>query len=190
MPMTRTFLAIEVDAPTRTFMAARVATLRSLLPSVRFVAADTWHLTLAFLGDLDEAQVQAACASAAAVAHATAPFVVRVAGLGTFGDATAPRVIWLGVAGMLAELRACQERVGTALDRAGLGHDGRFSPHLTLARLRQPLPPTEAAALQEAQTQASVGPDFTVTHIAVMRSDLTPSGARYSALARAPLAGA
>ncbi len=190
MTLTRTFLAIEVDEPTRAFMAARVATLRPLLPSVRFVAPDTWHLTLAFLGDLSEDQVGVASTAAMEAASETAPFTLHVTGLGTFGDGDAPRVIWLGVGGMVAELRDAQGRVRGALDRAGLRQDGRFSPHLTLARMRRPLPPAEAAALREAATVTSDGPAFTVAHIAVMRSDRTADGARYTAMARAALAGA
>lgn len=187
MSLIRTFLAIEVDAPTRAYMATQVAALRSRLPSVRFVAEDTWHLTLAFLGDLTDEQVAAASTAAEEAARATAPFTLHVAGLGTFGDVPAPRVIWLGVGGMVAELRAAQGRVRVALDGAGLGSDGHFSPHLTLARLRRPLPTEEAEALRVALAQPSNGPDFTTTHIAVMRSDRTPTGAHYTAMARAAL---
>jgi 2'-5' RNA ligase len=184
---TRTFLAIELDDATRAFIAARMEPLRAALPGVRFVGGETWHLTLAFLGELDDAQLAAAEAAAHSAATGSAPFALHAADLGTFGGMNAPRVIWVGVGGDVAALRALQARVTEALAARGLHHDGRFSPHITLARLRQPLAPAEAAALRVALNVQTQGPDLPVTAISVMRSDLAPSGARYTCLARAAL---
>ncbi len=184
---TRTFLAIELDDTTRAFIAAQVAPLRAALPGVRFVGSATWHITLAFLGELDDAQVIAAQGAARVAATASAPFVLHAGGLGTFGDLHAPRVIWVGVGGDVQALRATQARVAAALAEHALRHDERFSPHITLARLRQPLAPPEAAALHDALADPTQGPNLSVTAISVMRSDLAPTGARYTCLARAPL---
>jgi 2'-5' RNA ligase len=53
---TRTFLAIELDDATREFIRAQMQPLQAALPRVRFVGSETWHITLAFLGDLDDTQ--------------------------------------------------------------------------------------------------------------------------------------
>lgn len=184
---TRTFLAIELDDATRAFIAAQAQPVQAALPRVRFVASDTWHITLAFLGELDDAQLAAAHAAAQAAAAQSAPFVIRAGGLGAFGAEGAPRVIWIGVGGDRAALQATQAHVAAALAEHSLAHDGRFSPHITLARPRQPLTPAEAVAFRELRAHVVWGPDLPVTAISVMRSDLAPSGARYTCMARAPL---
>ena len=187
MPHIRTFLAIELDAATHEFIATLAQSLQATLPGVRFVGSETWHLTLAFLGELNEAAVTAAQVAAQAAASQAHPFVVHATGIGTFGKPGAPRVIWVGLGGELAALTHLREQVMLALAQQTLHHDNYFSPHITLARLKKPLSDAEAAALQTAKADTRVGPAMPVTHISVMRSDLSPTGARYTCMLRAPL---
>ena len=188
MPRVRTFLAIELDAPTHDFIAALAQSLHAEMPGVRFVSSETWHLTLAFLGELDEVAVTAAQEAAQSAASQIPPFTLHATGIGTFGKPTTPRIIWVGLGGDHAALVNLQQQVVHDLDQQHLHHDGFFSPHITLARPRQPLSDVENAALQAAMRDITVGPAMPVTHISVMRSDLSSAGARYTCLFRAPLA--
>jgi 2'-5' RNA ligase len=191
MPETsiRTFLAVELDATVRAAIATRVHVLAAAMPAVRFTAPETWHITLAFLGDLAPDQVNAAREAARAAAIGAVPFAVILGKGGFFGAQAAPRVIWLGLDGDIEQLRSLQQRVIAALSARGLGSDDqRFTPHITLARPRGPLDPQAVAALRQLVAEAGSGTRLSVEAISVMKSDLLPAGARYTCLERVPLA--
>ncbi len=102
--------------------------------SVRWVAAEGAHLTLAFLGDVDRDALSDIGATVAAAARAHAPFPLALGALGAFPDLERPRVVWLG-------LRLGEEDLVALADdvRRRLGRDDAapFRPHLTLGRVRQ-----------------------------------------------------
>ena len=188
MALTRTFLAIELDEPTRAFIRERVSTLAPELPGVRFVAPATWHITLAFLGELDDAQLAATQAAARQAAATTGPFTLHVGRGGTFGRDDAPTVIWLGVAGMTTALFALQQQIVAALHAHHIAfNETRYVPHITLTKLRDTLTPPAAQALRTFKAGAIQGPPMPVTAISVMKSELAPTGAHYTALAHAIL---
>ena len=118
-----------------------------------------------------------------------APFDISVAGLGAFPSPTRPRVLWAGLREGREALSSLAEAVDVALARLGFPRDDRaFSPHVTLARVREP---RRAPALAEALTAAATQPfgRVGVREATLMRSDLSPRGARYTPLAAAPLSG-
>jgi 2'-5' RNA ligase len=186
--MTRTFIAIELSDEARAALRAEIARLARALPGVRFVDPASLHLTLAFLGELDNdllAEAIAATEEAAAEAH---PFTLRIDGLGTFGPPYAPRVVWVGVAGKTQALLAVQSRLARALAARSFPPEERpFAAHLTLERLKERLS-TEALARLTALVQASSaasrkrGATMHVEALAVMKSELLRSGARYTRL--------
>jgi 2'-5' RNA ligase len=139
-----------------------------------------------FLGSVDDTRVQSVIDALHTAAGAHAPFELEVGGLGAFPTPTRARVLWAGLVGGVAPLSALAASVEDGL--AGLGfprEDRAFSPHITLARVREP---GRAPALAEALGAASgrrFG-RFAVPEMALMRSDLSPKGARYSVLAPIP----
>jgi 2'-5' RNA ligase len=185
--MTRVFLAFELPDTVRATIAARVSELARGLPGVRFTAPATWHLTLAFLGELDDAQVMAANA-AATVARSHGPIQLALGQIGTFGRPDAPRVIWLGLRGDIRALEQFQRQVVATLAHHDLRCDDRFAPHITLARPKRPLAPTAAQFLISAQSDPAPSGAWVVNTLSVMRSQLTPQGAQYTPLLQAPLA--
>ncbi len=188
MAKTRTFLALEIDQPTKDYLRSIVQSLTTVLPSVRFVASGTWHITLAFLGDLEETQLLAAQRAAQVAASGHTRFSWHVEGIDIFGSEEAPHVIWTGLGGDLAALNALQQAVVTALTAEQLTCDERFSPHITLARPKVAFTAVEQVAFAAARAQSVRGPDTFAEAISVMRSDLAPSGARYTRINLAPLA--
>jgi 2'-5' RNA ligase len=195
MAMTRTFIALDLSEAARAALRGELRRLAQALPDVRFVDPASLHLTLAFLGELDDETLAAVIALAGEVARHAAPFELALAGLGVFGPPAAPRVIWAGVGGETRPLLALQRRLAAALEAEGFPHEQRpFAPHLTLARLKRPL---DAAARQRldkllassASTSASRTPRWRVADLRVMRSELAATGARYTALSVAPLLG-
>jgi 2'-5' RNA ligase len=105
--------------------------------------------------------------------------------VGVFGPVYAPRVLWVGVGGATDRLRAAQRGCVVELDARGLPHDDKpFAAHLTLARRQRALSPDEQTRLQAIMAEpAPPNVAWQADEIAVMASELHPSGARYRRLA-------
>jgi RNA 2',3'-cyclic 3'-phosphodiesterase len=189
--MARIFIALALSDAARETLRREERLLARVLPDVRFATPDDLHLTLVFLGEVDEATLAQVIALVGEVASHARPFELSLAGLGVFGPPHAPRVIWAGVGGDTQRLLALQRRLADALESLGFSREQRpFSPHLTLARLKRPL--DDAAAQRLRATLAGPPPAPTrwlVDDLRVMRSDLAATGARYTALSVALLAG-
>ena len=146
--------------------------------NVRIVARPLWHITLAFMGDApDERAADASAAVAAGVsrwrARAEAPPRLRLAGGGRFGRRRFT-VLWVGLRGDVASLRALGEAVRRELKRARLAYDPKpLRPHLTFARPGEKLSAAELAADLAALDEYE-GPEWTVTAVHLMRSHLGP----------------
>jgi 2'-5' RNA ligase len=187
--MTRTFLALELPETIKAVLRRRIEGLAHALPDVRFVDVAGLHLTLAFLGELDNAQLAAATEAAEEAASAHAPITLRLARLGTFGSARSPRVIWVGLAGEVAQLGALQSTLADALAARGFPREARpFAPHLTLARIKKPLSDDLLAALARLQGEPAPDAAWQADALSVMKSELLRPAALYTALSRWPLA--
>ena len=95
----RTFIALDLP-PDFADDAAALARRLSASMEGRFLKRDTYHLTLAFLGDVDEAQLAAATDALEAACAGASPVPLRSDGLGKFGRAT-DATLWLGIACLL-----------------------------------------------------------------------------------------
>ncbi len=187
--LTRTFIAVELPGVARAALQAHIARLSRALPRVRFQPPDSLHLTLAFLGELDDEQLATATQAAVAAAPAVSPFTLTVAGLGVFGPPSAPRVLWCGVGGDVPALLRLQAALADQLDAAGFPREQRpFAPHLTLARFKQPLDPAALQRLLGILANPSVAKTpFAVDSLSVMQSELLRPAARYTRLRACPL---
>ena len=153
------------------------------------------HLTLKFLGDIDPADLgkirEALCGAASAVG----PFRLACRGVGGFPGLARPRVVWVGLDDCPG-LAALRERIEDGLAAIGFERDERaFHPHLTLCRVKTPScaraigrAAEEAGAAGAAGAVDGTGPwEFTVESFVLMRSELSPKGARHTVLERIPL---
>jgi len=178
----RTFVALPLSDEA---MAA-VEGLRAVLPpapsGMRWTAAQQLHLTLAFLGDLDGVELADVCVAARCAAAEHAPFDADLRGLGAFPQAGRARVAWVGWGAGAGAVAALHSALVRALARPA---DRRpFSPHVTIARARDPL--DLRAWLAAAPAWAS--PAWRVGAIDVMTSELTREGAVHTLVERCPLA--
>jgi 2'-5' RNA ligase len=195
---TRTFLAIDVPSNLADRMTKLQHKLAPLAPDFRWVDAIPFHLTLAFLGDVPFAELNEICEVARQAARACKRFEVQVAGLGAFPKPERPRVVWAGFAGPgLEPLAALHGEIVSGLRRIGRPpEDARFTPHVTLGRLKPgagrgktPSPAPDLSAIVSDHRQWSPGA-LTVGEVVAYSSTITPEGPTYAALARAPLASA
>ncbi|MFF9087138.1 RNA 2',3'-cyclic phosphodiesterase [Streptomyces sp. NPDC014991] len=167
-------------------LAAEAARLRTLpgAGGLRWTARPGWHLTLAFYGEVTDDLVPALSDRLSRAAHRTAPFALRLAGGGQFGQG---RALWAGVRGDVEALRLLAGRAEAAARKAGMptGEHRRYKAHLTLARSRETVDVRPfVTALAE-----FAGSTWTVADLALVRSSLPRSGVpgeqpRYEAVAR------
>jgi 2'-5' RNA ligase len=185
----RLFVALEVPEVVRREVARRVAGLRDRLPRARWVDAEVMHLTLLFLGQVEEGQVPALTAALGEAFAKHAPLELRLSGGGTFPPRRPARVAWIGMEAP-EELAALQADAAAAAT-ASIGfepEDRPYHPHVTLARC-EPFWPRDAAEKFTAAFPGAVGQPWMADHGVLFESKLSPRGARYRVVAALPLTG-
>lgn len=181
----RCFVALELPALVREAAGETLRELKRAGADVKWVRPENLHVTLKFLGEVDEARapelgqaVQAACAGCP-------PLALGLGGAGAFPSPQRPQVVWLGLTGQVAELAALAARVEGAMEGLGFPPEGRpFQAHVTLGRLRRgkggrPGPPSAPLTHALLGLAGRKGPDFTAASVALLKSTLTPQGSIY-----------
>lgn len=190
----RLFVAAEPSARVRREAAATADMLRSSLEAkrvfhkFRWVPPENLHLTVWFLGELTDERT-AGVINALAPALAETPFRIHLSGLGTFPPTGPPRVIWMGVVEGLEALSRLHDEVAVRLRHWGFQKESRpYSAHLTLARVKDPLPAEVRAVLREVlgECPADAG-SCRIDALTIFRSRTSPAGAVYEPLLRVPL---
>ncbi len=155
------------------------------LPEAHWVAQEQLHLTLRFIGDADDGTFAAIRAALAKVKGT--PFDLALEGVGHFPPGKRARVLWVGMEHNETLLKLTQD-VALALVTAGVPPEERpFSPHITLARFREP--PVGGIGPFEERHRDFALPPFTVTAFYLYSSVLTPKGALHTREATYPLTG-
>lgn len=151
---------------------------------ITWVPADRLHLTIRFIGEVDDGKAPAVCKVLAAPLGVGA-FNLTLAGAGAFPKGGPPRVLWVDVTDGRERLRAIEQEVNSRLAPLGIPEEERaYHPHLTLARVR------EAAGLRNARLLEGlmdhiVGTVYVVA-ITLFQSKLSPKGPTYTPLLRIP----
>jgi len=189
MKAVRAFVAVLIDDELRRNIAAAQDSVREYAPEVKWVAPENFHITLKFLGEIDEQTVPEASAAIEAVAGAFAPFELSFAGLGVFPDLTRAKVVWVGADRGAVELASLALAADNAV--AGLGVSKQSAPfraHLTVGRVKTMRPPAGLArGISEAHA-ADLGTQR-VESIALMRSELMREGPIYTPISIHGLGG-
>lgn len=171
----------------RAALGREIERLRPRARGIAWVASENLHVTIKFLGSVEPERLGHVAEALEAVAAGREPFALAVRGLGAFPTASRPRVLWAGIADGRAALEALASGVDSALDALGFARESRaFSAHVTLGRAREPRRDTALASELGASSGRPFG-GFTVKEVALMRSDLSPRGARYTRLGAWPL---
>ena len=183
----RLFVAIDLDDDARSAIAAEQKRLAEALAqgsSLKWVRPEQLHLTLAFLGELDEARATAVIDRMDADIVEVDPFPIVFAGFGVFPPHGAPRVLWIGVAAGALDVIDVQRHVARRLSRVGVALDARpFHPHLTLARWRDRRL-TDRRRVAAADGGADVA-RVEVSGVTLYQSRVSSSGPVHTAIVRA-----
>jgi 2'-5' RNA ligase len=132
----RAFIAIEFAAATVNRISATIEQLKPRIVGIRWVAPANYHLTLKFLGNIDESQIEPIGHALANALHPFQRFTINAKGLGVFPSVKRPRVLWVGLVG--SPLTTLAVAVEAALVPLGFPREEKaFTPHLTIGRWRQ-----------------------------------------------------
>jgi 2'-5' RNA ligase len=179
----RSFIAIELPEAVKLNLSQLEVQLKlGRQSSVKWVAPDSIHLTLKFLGNIVVESTKDIVQAMAEAAQGIPPFRLEVKELGVFPNLKRVQVAWVGLQGEVDKLGQLQQRLDANLSRLGFAPEGRsFTPHLTIARLRDKASPAERQAFGQLiiSTRFEAGM-FTADALSLMKSQLTREGPIYS----------
>lgn len=185
----RLFIAVELPPTVHENLAQLQAELERSLPAGTVRWVDPWgaHLTLKFLGQVAESQVDALRGALEQASATTPAHHLHLEGLGCFPRPERPRVLWVGLDGNTATLKALQAAVDSSTEALGFASEKRpYHPHVTVGRVREP-----DRALVRLLTEPP-GAHLGRVHareVHLMQSHLSPQGARHESLGAFPLRG-
>ncbi len=185
MPV-RTFIAIPLPGSAKIIEFHKRLSAMESGKGLRPVAPRNMHLTLRFIGDVEESRLPGVYAAAEEAAKGFEIFPLKIVGTGAFPKKEYIKVIWLGVhefaAGRMGELA---RRLNEQLAQRGFGKD-RFTAHLTVARAKFLRNRNAVIALMDEYSD-TIFAEFTADRILVIKSDLTSKGPIYTILKEIPL---
>lgn len=184
MEQIRSFIAIELSDELKRALTRLQGQLKAgSRARVKWVDPNSIHLTLKFLGNISTEMTGKITRAMEEAAEGIPPFHLEAKGLGVFPSIKRVQVIWVGLSGDVDLLDRLQKRIDSSLVTLGFARETRpFTPHLTLARIRDRATPEECENLGQlvASTSFETGCSLEVNSVKLMRSQLTREGAIYS----------
>ncbi len=176
----RTFIAIKISQEIQEKLVGIQEKLKQADAQVSWIKPDNIHLTLKFLGDIEEAQIPAILDTMAASAKTVSPFPIQIGYAGAFPNMSFPRVIWIGVTDDEdGSLKTLEADLSPRLEALGFqGESGRFQPHLTLGRVRSQKNKSTLFRAIEGIVNIWVGV-CSVDALYLIRSELKSTGSEY-----------
>jgi 2'-5' RNA ligase len=182
----RSFIAIELPDEVKFSLAEVQKGLKKSGADIRWVKTDNIHLTLKFLGDVKEENIDGINQALKGACNNHNVFGIEIRDIGTFPARKSPRVLWAGIS-CQDELIKLQEEIDGAMASLGFAPEKRaFSPHLTIGRFKSSQGMNSLMKEIEAIRHDSFG-RFDVRSIYLIKSDLKPSGAVYTRIKEFPL---
>lgn len=180
--LVRAFIAVELPAEIRQTLAELSRRLRASRTRASWVSSENLHITLRFLGDVEDGLLNRLGEGLAESYGGQAAFRLRIEGAGAFPNPRRPRVLWAAISEPHDALRSVQAIAEDSARAIGLEPDTKtFSPHITLARIRTQKGIEGLRALVEQEAQF-YGGEFLVEAVSLFSSRLTDAGAVYKRL--------
>jgi 2'-5' RNA ligase len=185
MEKIRAFIAVELPS----FLKKELGRIESILKAgnttpVKWVDFESIHLTLKFLGDIESSRVGEIIEGIKNACVGISPFELKIKGLGVFPNPARTRIAWVGLVDATDELSLLQRNIESEMEKLEYERETRkFSPHLTLARVRDQATPDERERFGNLVTATTFSSErITVNSVSLMKSHLTRQGALYTRL--------
>lgn len=179
----RVFIAVDLPNEIRKQLKELQRELRPLTNSARWVAPESTHITLKFLGEVPEKRIEQVDGALGGLKWK--PFTVSVHGVGFFPGARSPRIFWAGMEA--PTMQRLTEQLDARMERLGFDREKRaFRPHITLARAKDSRIDSSLVAASAKYEEHDFG-SFTADRIYLFQSTLKPAGAVYTKVKEYPL---
>ena len=183
---TRCFIGVELEPHLIGLSQKAIGRLKQTVHHARWLSADQMHVTVKYLGEVDNRDLLQVCQVMRRACEGLAPFDLALDGLGTFPKGKPPRVVWARVAEGVEQLAGMYEFLDRELAALGIPQEGRaYTPHLTLGRLQ---PGNDLAQLENSlQTIArDVVSRCTIEGLALFTSERLRGDFVYEVIDKAP----
>lgn len=182
MEAIRSFIAIEIPRELQLKLGDLQRELKQAEADIKWVDPEGIHLTLKFLGSVNQEVLEKIVRVLPPLTSEVEPFSLRIQGLGCFPSNRNPRVLWVGLQQGVEEVSRLQKEIEKRIEEMMPSSDERtFKPHLTIGRVRSPRRMGPLSRIIELQQGVEIG-TFTASEVHLIKSDLRPSGAIYSKL--------
>ena len=189
MARIRTFIALDLGKPIRDKAVALQESLARSGADVKWVEEENLHVTLLFLGEVDDRELPDVCRAVADGCEGRRGFAMSVEGVGCFPNPRRPRVVWIGIGNGVQEVVALHDALEEKLLELGCyrREERQYTPHITLGRVKRDDSPTDELASLLAKKANWQAGEVAVREVLVMSSELTRDGPVYTVLSRAKL---
>jgi 2'-5' RNA ligase len=178
----RTFIAVRCPDEIKKQLAAIQKEIGGL-GDLRMVEPGNIHLTLRFLGEVEDAKVPDIVEALGGIRKT--PFQVSIKGIGAFPGPKSPRVVWAGVEKGVKELEELHKGIDSILEKFRFERDERFACHYTIARVKYVKDKNALSEAIEKYKDIEFG-SFTAEGMDLMESKLTPNGPIYTPVKSVP----
>ncbi len=179
----RTFIAVEIPDNQKNIIWNSIQEFKKLGLPVKWVEFENLHITLKFIGEIDEKKLDKILTTLSSVSIRTKPFAVQLENVGCFPGIRNPRVLWIGVSQGSNELISLTEDIENELSKCGVKKENKkFHPHLTFGRIKTP------CRVDEVLNRTIKTERFEIGAFVLFKSTLLPSGPVYEKIKIFPLA--
>lgn len=186
----RSFLAFEIPLELRDTVSFIYDGLKASNLDVRWVKEENIHVTVVFMGNVKEEDIDPVSKVLERTCSKYGPFVIRVKGVGVFSSLRNPRVLWIGIEGDIERMRHFRNRLQKELRHFGIKEETKkFSPHLTVGRFKKGFNQSNRLRELIERYRDVRSPKATVKELVLFKSELRPEGAIYTKLNSWPLQG-
>ena len=184
----RCFIALELSSEAKEELRKIIDVLKPSGADIKWVSPESMHLTLKFLGSIEEEKAGKIAARLKGIAQGKEEFDVLLGGIGVFPGWERARVLWVGAGEGEEETKRIAGEVEDAMAEEGFEKESRpFSVHLTLGRMKSGKNKDKLKSLAD-EVEVESAPSH-IDRIVLFKSDLTPKGAIYTALDTADFTG-
>jgi 2'-5' RNA ligase len=183
----RIFFSIELPDEIRNNIEKFIGKLKLKLGPMKWVDKKNMHITLKFLGWVEDKKIDALGDTVAKLVKSFGSIKIGLGGFGAFPDLRHPRVIWLGMIEGAGKVKELADKIEDKLSEEGYGEEEReFSPHITIGRVKKKIDAETLSRFAKENEKASFG-GFVAKHISLMKSTLRRSGPIYEELKQVKL---
>lgn len=180
----RAFIAVEIDPQTKQKISGLISSLKKSNADVKWVAEEQMHLTLKFLGNIEQTKIQEISDTLNSISANSSPFTIHLSQLGAFPNIDHPRVIWLGIDKGADMLKTFAEKIELGLEKLRIKRETRgFKSHLTLGRVKSSKNMLNLVKLLK-ETAFYSETDISIDELILFQSTLTPKNAIYTILSK------